>query len=226
MPTRVLRLNRAIRQPRHAAYQPTRPGGGASRALKAGTRLLSLLALAPLSAQASIFKGEALDKFADVLTVIVLVLVPIAAISVFWLLHVLPEKIAERRHHPQQTAIKTLCLLSLVFGGMLWPIAWLWAYTKPVAYKMAYGTDKHEHYFREAAERLEEGALSPEELDELEHELDIMAARNPLPPQLRVLRTRVAAVRAAPAVGHASGRVSGAASEAALPPAGETGGPL
>ena len=38
-------------------------------------------------------------------------------------------------------AIQTLCLLSLVFGGLLWPIAWLWAYTRPVLYKMAYGTD-------------------------------------------------------------------------------------
>ncbi|MDF3014689.1 MAG: hypothetical protein K0Q78_2893, partial [Cellvibrio sp.] len=38
-------------------------------------------------------------------------------------------------------------LLSLVFGGLLWPIAWLWAFTKPVNYKMAYGTDKHDDYF-------------------------------------------------------------------------------
>jgi len=28
---------------------------------------------------------------------------------------------------------------------MLWPLAWLWAYSKPVLYKMAYGTDKVEH---------------------------------------------------------------------------------
>jgi hypothetical protein len=28
-----------------------------------------------------------------------------------------------------------------VFGGLLWPIAWLWAYSKPVLHKMAYGTD-------------------------------------------------------------------------------------
>src|SRR5947207_2075752 len=27
------------------------------------------------------------------------------------------------------------------FGGLLWPIAWLWAYSKPVLHKMAYGTD-------------------------------------------------------------------------------------
>ena len=40
-----------------------------------------------------------------------------------------------------------LCLLSLVFGGLLWPIAWLWAFTKPVSYKAAYGTDKHDDFF-------------------------------------------------------------------------------
>jgi hypothetical protein len=27
---------------------------------------------------------------------------------------------------------------------LLWPIAWLWAYTKPVLHKMAYGTDVDE----------------------------------------------------------------------------------
>jgi Protein of unknown function (DUF3302) len=67
-------------------------------------------------------------------------------IYVFWMVHILPEKIAERRGHPQAEAIKTLCLLSLVFGGLLWPIAWLWAYSRPVLYKMAYGTDKVDHH--------------------------------------------------------------------------------
>lgn len=230
MPMRVLRRNRSIRQSLSAAYEPARPGGVAPAWRKVIARLPPLLALAPLTVQASIFKGEALDKAADVLTIIVLILVPVAALSVFWLLHVLPEKIAERRHHPQQTAIKTLCLLSLVFGGMLWPIAWLWAYTKPVGYKMAYGTDKHETYFLEAAERLESSELSPAELDELEYELDIMAARNPLPSQLRALRARVAALRATSAVKQTGGTVSGTgldtAPEPALPRAGETGGSL
>ena len=35
--------------------------------------------------------------------------------------------------------------LSLVFGGLLWPIAWIWAYTKPVMHKLAYGTDRASH---------------------------------------------------------------------------------
>ena len=87
------------------------------------------------------------DAAAHVIAIVVIILVPIVGISVFWLVHILPEKIAEKRHHPQKDAIKTLCLLSLVFGGMLWPIAWLWAYSKPVFHKMAYGTDKHEDYY-------------------------------------------------------------------------------
>jgi hypothetical protein len=96
-------------------------------------------------ARASIFEGDTLDKVANVMAWVVLVIVPIIGIVVFWLVHILPEKIAEKKHHPQTKAIQTLCLLSLVFGGMLWPIAWLWAYSKPVFYKMAYGKDTEPH---------------------------------------------------------------------------------
>ena len=90
--------------------------------------------------------GEMVDTVADYLAVFVLFFVPALLIYVFWMVHILPEKIAERRGHPQADAIKTLCLLSLVFGGLLWPIAWLWAYSKPVFYKMAYGTDTIDHH--------------------------------------------------------------------------------
>jgi hypothetical protein len=92
-------------------------------------------------AHAALFKGEALDKAADVITWVVLIVAPVIAIGLFWIVHILPEKIAEKRKHPQAKAIQTLCLLSLFFGGILWPLAWLWAYSKPVLYKMAYGTD-------------------------------------------------------------------------------------
>lgn len=96
-------------------------------------------------ARASMFQGEALDTMANVLSWVVLVVAPIVGIAVFWLVHILPEKIAEKRQHPQAKAIQCLCLLSLVFGGLLWPIAWLWAFSKPVLYKLAYGTDKVAH---------------------------------------------------------------------------------
>ena len=96
-------------------------------------------------AHASLFQGDTLDAVADVIAWVALVVGPITVIVVFWLVHILPEKIAEKRKHPQAKAIQTLCLLSLFFGGLLWPIAWLWAYTKPVLHKMAYGTDVDEH---------------------------------------------------------------------------------
>jgi hypothetical protein len=88
---------------------------------------------------------EVVDAIAGYMAIFVIIFVPALLIYVFWMIHILPEKIAERRGHPQAEAIKTLCLLSLLFGGLLWPIAWLWAYSKPVLYKMAYGTDRTEH---------------------------------------------------------------------------------
>jgi CBS domain containing-hemolysin-like protein len=147
-----------------------------------------LAALMCLPARASFLSGEALDTAADVLSIIVLIVVPIVAIVVFWLVHVLPEKIAEKRHHPQRDAIQTLCLLSLVFGGLLWPLAWLWAYTKPVAHRVAYGTDKHEDYYEEMAERHREGELVDDEIRHLREDLDAMAARGALSPRLRALK--------------------------------------
>ena len=115
--------------------------------LSAAVPALGALTIAP-SAHASLFSGDTLDSVANVLAWVVLIIAPAIAIAVFWMVHILPEKIAEQRRHPQASAIKTLCLLSLFFGGMLWPLAWLWAYSKPVLYKLAYGTDvaePHEH---------------------------------------------------------------------------------
>ena len=108
----------------------------------AATLLASTLAPA---AHASLFSGETLDAVANGAAWVVLFIAPLAAIGIFLIIHILPEKIAEKKKHPQLDAIKTLCLLSLVFGGMLWPLAWLWAYSKPVMYKLAYGTDRVEH---------------------------------------------------------------------------------
>jgi CBS domain containing-hemolysin-like protein len=95
-------------------------------------------------ARASMFQGETLDSMANVIAWVVLLIAPVVGITVFWLVHILPEKIAHKKMHPQTGAIQCLCLLSLCFGGLLWPIAWLWAYTKPVLHKLAYGTDVDE----------------------------------------------------------------------------------
>lgn len=103
--------------------------------------VIAAFAALPALARASLLPPELENAMAEVLSWVVLIVVPIVGIAVFWLVHILPEKIAEKRKHPQAKAIQTLCLLSLFFGGMLWPLAWLWAYSKPVMYKLAYGTD-------------------------------------------------------------------------------------
>jgi CBS domain containing-hemolysin-like protein len=160
-------------------------------------RLLCLLfAIVALPARASFLSGDALDTMADVIAIIVLIVVPIVVIVVFWIVHVLPEVIAEKRHHPQAAAIQTLCILSLFFGGLLWPLAWLWAYTRPVMHRMAYGTDKAESWHEEMGEKAKSGTLLRDELAHLRSELDSMAASGALPPNLKQLKADLDALKA------------------------------
>src|SRR6476646_1647012 len=112
----------------------------------------ALLAL-PSHAHASFLHGETLDTVADVIAWFAFIIVPPVLIVVFLLVHILPEKVAEKRRHPQLGAIKCLCFLSLCFGGLLWPIAWLWAYSKPVLHKMAYGTDVDDSHGKPAQKK-------------------------------------------------------------------------
>src|SRR5712672_3647969 len=128
-------------------------------------RLMPLIAFAllalPARAHASFLHGETLDTVADVIAWFAFIIVPPVLIVAFLAVHIIPEKIAEKRHHPQLGAIKCLCFLSLVFGGLLWPIAWLWAYSKPVLHKLAYGTDVddshgNQHGGKPAASELEQ----------------------------------------------------------------------
>ena len=126
-------------------------------------RFVALIAFAvlalPTRAHASIFHGETLDALANGIAWFALIVAPIIGIAVFWLVHILPEKIAEKKRHPQTKAIQCLCLLSLCFGGLLWPIAWLWAYTKPVLHKLAYGTDVDESLAHHGVGKTEDSEL-------------------------------------------------------------------
>jgi hypothetical protein len=162
--------------------------------------VLAAAALAfPPSAHASFLPPEMMDTAAMYLAWFVIIFVPIGGIVLFWLVHILPEKIAHKRHHPQRDAIQVLCLLSLAFGGLLWPIAWLWAYTKPAGYRLAYGTEKHEDYYHELGEKAQAGELLEHELAHLREELDAMAAKGTLSAELKVLRKDLAAAQALPA---------------------------
>jgi len=106
------------------------------------TVLLAIL-LAPSLANCLFLPPDLIDGFANIISWVVLIVLPVAFIAGFWYVHILPDTIAKRREHPQRDAIHALCLLSLFVGGLLWPFAYLWAYTRPTMYKLAYGTDKY-----------------------------------------------------------------------------------
>ncbi len=95
-------------------------------------KLLILLLL--LCVQPALANGGFEDSLADVMTWVVLIVMPIGFLYLFWIAHIYPEKVAEKNNHPQLKAIKVMCLLSLFVGGLLWPIALIWAsynYDKP-----------------------------------------------------------------------------------------------
>ena len=184
------------------------PAEGAILSVRSVRAAASLArALAPGFAHASFLSGDALDTVANWLAWFIIVVVPIAGIVIFLGIHVLPEKIAEKRHHPHKAAIKTICILSLFFGGMLWPIAWIWAYTRPIGFRAIYGTERHEDYYLEMGDKARRGELSDEELALLRHELEVMANKAPLMIELqrvlddvrRIQNGDLVPVRAAPA---------------------------
>src|SRR4029434_1776946 len=116
---------------------------------------LALMLTTPMQARASLFQGDTLDSLANGISWVAIIIAPIIGIVIFWLVHILPEKIAHQKKHPQTRAIQCLCLLSLASGGLLVRIAWLWAYTKPVLHKMAYGTDVDESLAHHGPEKSE-----------------------------------------------------------------------
>jgi uncharacterized protein DUF3302 len=123
-----------------------------------------------LIATSLLYSGHALassgleDKIADVVVWLVVILVPIVGISVFWILHIWPERVAEQKHHPQAAAIQALCLMSLVFGGLLWPLAMLWAYMKPMEFRLARDEDDGPGA-RETVKRLPASAARADEAE-------------------------------------------------------------
>ena len=193
---------------RETVSRPDQPRYPTNAGRIGGSALCIALLTNPASAHASFLPPEMMDSAAMFIAWFVVIFVPIGVIALFWMVHVLPEKIAHQRHHPQQDAIHTLCLLSLAFGGLLWPIAWLWAYSKPVAYRMAYGTDKHENHFQELVDKAKSGELLDHEIAHLREELDAMADKGMLTANLKVLRESLASTQTARAASNAAADLS------------------
>jgi hypothetical protein len=153
------------------------------------------LALTCAAVEPAFAASEFQDSAANVLAIFIIIAMPIGGVILFWLVHILPEKVAEKRHHPQKDAIQVLCLLSLVFGGLLWPLAWLWAYSKPVLHKMAYGRDKHDDYYAEPEGEGGSDAQAltvQEELGRLRHDLEEIEKRSELSAEIKAIRERLA----------------------------------
>jgi hypothetical protein len=171
--------------------QGTRLPRGGWRPIAAGLLAVYWSLALPSTASASLMSPELEDKVAGFLALFVIFVIPVVLIVLFWLVHILPEKIAHQRHHPQFEAIRTLCLLSLVFGGLLWPIAWLWAYTKPVGYKLAFGTDKHPDYYKE------HGLPDPADAAiDMRQRVDALAKRGVPASEIDAIRTDLASIEA------------------------------
>ena len=67
----------------------------------------------------------------DLFATIVLILVIATAVGVLVVLAMMPGKIAAQRKHPQAEAIKVAGWLGLL-TGIVWILAMIWAYMKPV----------------------------------------------------------------------------------------------
>ena len=68
-----------------------------------------------------------LDYFAFVVLAILLA----AGLALAFVLGSLPGKIAANRRHPQADAIRVAGWLGLLTLGLLFPVALIWAYTRP-----------------------------------------------------------------------------------------------
>ena len=63
---------------------------------------------------------------------IILVVLFLLGIAIYVELAKLPGKKARDRDHPQAEAISVLSWVGLLFGGVPWLIALVWAYTRPL----------------------------------------------------------------------------------------------
>lgn len=104
--------------------------------------MMYVLMILPTNASAMV-SPEKVNAVADIMAWVVICVVPVVGAVVFWKIHVIPEEIAKKRNHPQADSIHMMCLLSLIMGGMLWPVALIWAYSNPhqvhVTDKQAFG---------------------------------------------------------------------------------------
>ncbi len=90
-----------------------------------------------------------IDSAAHVIAIFVIILVPVVGHQRCsgWCTSC-SEKIAEKRITRKRTPSRRSACCRWSSAACSGPLAWLWAYSRPVFHKMAYGTDKHEDSLR------------------------------------------------------------------------------
>jgi Protein of unknown function (DUF3302) len=69
----------------------------------------------------------ALDAFAFVVFAVLILVAVIIVVT----LGKLPGQLAQKWNHPQASAINAMSWIGIATGGLLWPIAFIWAFTTP-----------------------------------------------------------------------------------------------
>jgi hypothetical protein len=73
-----------------------------------------------------------IDAF-DYVAFAVFALLLVAVLVVVVFIGKLPGQIARKRHHPQADAITVAGWIGVATGGLVWPIALIWAFLNPVS---------------------------------------------------------------------------------------------
>ena len=66
--------------------------------------------------------------FIDVFAILVLLVAVASAVGVILILGIAPGYVARRRGHPWTQAVAVAGWMTLIFGLVLWPLAFIWAY--------------------------------------------------------------------------------------------------
>jgi len=102
--------------------------------------------------------------FIDIFTWIVFLITISVIIGIIVFMGLWPGRIANTRQHPQAEAITIGSWVCLVFGGVMWPLILIWAYTKPGA------TPKPTNNSSDTTILAQKVALLQTRLDELERQ--------------------------------------------------------
>jgi hypothetical protein len=94
----------------------------------------------------------------DYFTFLVLLVLICAVLALAIVLGALPGKIATGRDHPNADAIRVTGWLGLLTLGLLWPVALIWAYSRPSAVPPEESLREPLERLTERVERLEQAS--------------------------------------------------------------------